>query len=76
VQNEPITAAVQSAPHVCASAAIIDLIAVADVEARLGAIPPDGAGDEPGKGLRKPWIKPTGVDARGNVNKNVSAPGR
>jgi hypothetical protein len=73
VQDNPIAAAVQPTPHIRAPAAIIDLIAVADVERRLGAVPPDGAGDEPGKRLRKPWIKPTGIDARGNVNKNVSA---
>ena len=67
VQDEPITAAVQPTPHVRAPAAIIDLIAVADVEAGFGAVPPDGAGDEPGKRLRKPRIKPTGIDARGNA---------
>ena len=72
MQNEPIAAAVQSAPHIRAPAAIIDLIAVADVEARLGAVPPDRAGDEPGKRLRKLRIEPTGIDGRGNANKNVS----
>ncbi|MFZ2079361.1 MAG: hypothetical protein WAV38_22475 [Xanthobacteraceae bacterium] len=73
VQNDAIATAVQPTPHVRASAAIIDLIAVADVEAWLGAIPPDRAGDEPGKALRKPRIKPAGIDGAGNVNKNVSA---
>ena len=73
VQNNAITTAVQSAPHVCASAAIIDLIAVANIETGFGAVPPDGAGDEPGKRLRKLRIEPTGIDGRGNVNKNVSA---
>jgi hypothetical protein len=73
VQNEAIAAAVQPTPHIRAPAAIIDLIAVADVEARLGAVPPDCAGDEPGKRLRKLRIEPTGIDARGNANKNVSA---
>jgi hypothetical protein len=33
VQNEPIAAAIQPTPHVCAAAVIVDLIAVADVEA-------------------------------------------
>ena len=73
MQNEAIAATVQPTPHVRASAAIIDLIAVANVEARFGAVPPDGAGDEPGKRLRKLRIEPTGIDARGNANKNVSA---
>jgi hypothetical protein len=73
VQNKAITAAVQPAPHIRAPAAIIDLIAVADLEAWFGAIPPDGAGDEPRKRLRKRWIEPAGIDGAGNINKNVSA---
>ena len=73
VQDNPIAAAVQPTPHIRAPAAIIDLIAVADVEARLGAVPPDGAGDESGKRLRKPRIESAGIDGAGNVNKNVSA---
>ena len=73
MQNEAIAAAVQPAPHIRATAAIIDLIAVANVETLFGAVPPDGAGDEPGKRLRKPRIEPAGIDGAGNVNKNVSA---
>ena len=49
VQNEAITAAVQLAPHVRAPAAVVDLIAVADVEARLGAVPPNRVLHEPRK---------------------------
>jgi hypothetical protein len=33
MQHKPITAAVQPTPHVCAPVAVIDLIAVANVEA-------------------------------------------
>ena len=54
VQNEPITTAVQPAPHIRAPAAIVDLVAVANVETRLGAVPPNRALDEPGKHLWKP----------------------
>ena len=73
MQNEPIAPAVQPTPHVRASAAIIDLIAVANIETRFGAVPPDRAGDEPRKRLRKLRIEPAGIDGAGNVNKNVSA---
>jgi hypothetical protein len=73
MQHEPITAAVQPAPHVRAPTAIIDLIAVTNVEPRFGAVPPDGAGDEPGKRLRKPRIEPAGIDGASNINKNVGA---
>ena len=73
VQDNPIAAAVQPTPHVRASAAIIDLIAVANIETGFGAVPPNRAGNEPGKRLRKPRIKSAGIDGRGNVNKNVSA---
>jgi hypothetical protein len=73
VQNKPITAAVQPTPHVCAPAAVIDLIAVADVETGLGAVPPNRVLDEPGKHLGKPWIEPAGINPCGNPDENVSA---
>jgi hypothetical protein len=52
---------------------IVDLIAVADVEARLGAVPPNRVLHEPRKHLGKPWIEPAGINPRGNVDENVSA---
>jgi hypothetical protein len=73
VQNEPITAAVQLAPHVRTAAVIVDLIAVADIETGLGAVPPNRVLDEPGKHLGKPWIEPAGIDGRGNPDEHVSA---
>jgi hypothetical protein len=73
VQNEPITAAVQPTPHVCAPAVIVDLIAVADVEARLGAVPPNRVLNEPGKYPWKPWIEPAGINGRSNPDEHVSA---
>jgi hypothetical protein len=74
VQNEPITAAVQLAPHVCAAATVINLIAVADVETGLGTVPPNRVLDEPGKHLGKRWIEPAGINPRGNAEKDVRAP--
>ena len=40
----------------------------------MGAVPPDGAGDEPGKHRRKPRIEPAGVNPRGNLDQDVGAP--
>jgi hypothetical protein len=65
VQNAAIAAAVQAAPHVRAPAAIIDLIAITNVEARLGAVPPDGMLDEP--------VDLAGIDPRGNGKQSVGA---
>ena len=45
---------------------IIDPIAVADVEAGLGAVPPDRMLDEPRKRLRKPGIELPGIDPLGH----------
>ena len=73
MQHKPIAAAVQPTPHVRAPAAVIDLIAVADIEARLGAVPPNRALNEPGKHLGKRRIKPAGINGRGNADEDVSA---
>jgi len=52
---------------------IINPIAVADVEAGLGAIPPDRVLDEPGKRLRKTRIELPGIDTLGHGLYNVGA---
>src|ERR1019366_2693375 len=52
---------------------IVDLIAVADIETGLGAVPPNRALNEPGKCLGKPWIEPAGINGRSNPDENVSA---
>jgi hypothetical protein len=52
---------------------IINPIAVADVEARLGAVPPDRVLNEPGKRLRKIGIEPPGIDPLGHGSYNVGA---
>jgi hypothetical protein len=47
---------------IIARLAIINPIAVADVEARLGAVSPDRMLNEPRKQLREPRIELPGVD--------------
>ena len=61
-QNYTITTTTNLAIDVIARLAIINAIAVADVEAGLGAVPPNRVLDEPGKRLRKPGIELPGVD--------------
>ena len=53
---------------------IINPIAVADVEARLGAIPPDRVLNEPRKRLRKIGIELPGIDPLGHGLYNVAQP--
>ena len=53
--------------------AIINPIAVADVEARLGAVPPDRVLNEPRKRLGKPGIELPGIDPLGHGLYNVGA---
>jgi len=52
-QRHAITHQAYSAILVLATAAIIDPVAVADVEAALAAVPPDCVLDEPGKDRRR-----------------------
>jgi hypothetical protein len=61
------------AVHVPARLAIINPIAVADVEARLGAVPPDRMLDEPRKRLRKTGVEKPGVDLLRHRLYNVGA---
>jgi hypothetical protein len=52
---------------------IIDSIAVANIEALLIAIPPDGVLHEPGKDLRKCAVELPCVDLAGNRSNDVGA---
>ena len=61
-QNYTITITAYLAINVIARLAIINPIAVAHVEARLGAEPPNRVLDEPRKRLRKPGIELPGID--------------
>ena len=63
----------RSAILVLATTAIINAIAVANVEAALAAVCPDRVLDEPGKGLRKRWIELPGIDPLSDGLNNVGA---
>ena len=52
---------------------VINPIAVADVEARLGAVPPNRMLDEPRKRLRKPGIELPGINPLRHGRYNVGA---
>ncbi len=64
---------IELAIDVRARLAVIDPIAVADVEAGLGAVPSDGGLDEPGKDGREVPIKRTGVDLLGRAGNDIGA---
>ena len=75
-QRYAITASKQLAMRVVATGIVIDAIAVADVEAVLGAIPPDRALHEPWKRCRKARVELSSVDVRGNQLENSGASSR
>jgi hypothetical protein len=64
-QSYAITAAKQLAMPVVATGVVVDAIAVANVEAVLGAIPPDRALHEPRKRRGKGPIELASVNVRG-----------
>ena len=68
-----ITMTTNLAIDVRARLAIINPIAVADVEARLGAVPPDRMLDEPWKWLRKTGIELPDIDPLRHGIYNVGA---
>ena len=61
---------------VVATGVIVDPIAIANVEAVLGAIPPDRALHEPWKRRRKDGIELAGVNVGCKQMENPSAPSR
>ena len=73
IQNYTITITTNLAINVIARLAIINAIAVAHVEAGLGAEPPNRVLDEPGKRLRKPGIELPGVDPGRHGRDDVGA---
>jgi hypothetical protein len=72
-QHDPITHQARSAIQLAAAMGIIDLIAVADIEAALAAVPPDRVLDEPGEGPWKARVELPGVDPLGDGCNDVSA---
>ena len=71
-----ITMTTNLAVDVRARLPIINPIAVADVEARLGAIPPDRVLNKPGKRLRKTWVELPSIDPLRHGIYNVGAAAR
>ena len=72
-QSYAITAAKQLAMPVVATGVVVDAIAVANVEAVLGAIPPDRALHEPRKRRREGRIELAGIDVGCEQSENVGA---
>jgi hypothetical protein len=72
-QGHAVAHQARSAILVLATTAIINPVAIANIETVLGAVCPDCVLDEPGKGLRKRWIELPGVDPLGHGCNNVGA---
>src|SRR5664279_499027 len=62
---------VQLAMPILAGVAVVNAVAVANVQIALGAVPPDGELHEPGKGLRECSVERPGIDAGRNRLDNV-----
>jgi len=56
-----------------AGLAVVNTVAVANVQIALGAVPPDRQLHEPGKGLRECSVEAPGIDAGRNRLDNVGA---
>ena len=52
---------------------VVDPVSVTDIEAALGAIPPDRVLDVPGKDLRKRWVELPSIDPLGDGLNDVRA---
>jgi hypothetical protein len=63
-QSYAITVAKELAMPVVATRVVVDTIAVANVEAVFGAVPPDRALHEPRKRCRESWIELASIDVR------------
>jgi len=73
MQRKPITKPANLTIDIVAGFAVIDPVAVANVEARLGAVPPDAVLDEPWKNRRKRRVELAGVDPERHPANNVGA---
>ena len=62
--------------HVVARGIVVDAIAVADVEAILGAIPPNCALHEPRKRRREGWVELSSINVGRELIYDASAPSR
>ena len=75
-QSDSIAYTVERTAYIGAAFSIIDLIAIADGKAVLGAVPPDRALHEPRKRRRKGWIELPRIDVGCEEMENRSAPSR
>jgi hypothetical protein len=73
IQSNAITKTANLAIDILAGLPVIDPVAVADVEAELGAVPPDGVLHEPRENGRERRIEGPGVNLLGHQTNNVSA---
>jgi hypothetical protein len=76
MQRDAITTPKQLAIPVRARGVVVDLIAIANGEAGVGAVPPDRALHEPRKRCRERWIELASVDVRCQQMKDFSASSR
>jgi hypothetical protein len=72
-QGNAVTKTANLAIGIVARLPIIDPVAVANVEAKLGAVPPDSVLHEPWKHGREGRIKALGVNLLGHQGNNVGA---
>jgi hypothetical protein len=61
MKRNAVTLPVNATVYIFTTFAIINSIAVADVQAQLGAVPPDGVLDEPGEGGGKVRVEGAGI---------------
>jgi hypothetical protein len=57
---------VNATVYICTTAAIVDSIAVADVQTRLGAVSPHGMLDEPGENGGELRVEGAGINTLGD----------
>jgi hypothetical protein len=57
---------VKAAVYICTTVAIVDSIAITDVQTQLGAVSPDGMLDEPGEKGGKLGVEGAGVNTLGD----------
>jgi hypothetical protein len=70
-QPNSVADAVQPTVLVLAPVPVIEAVAVANVEALLAAIPPNGELHEPGQEGKERWIERTCVDLAGNAGNDI-----
>jgi hypothetical protein len=61
-----IASMVKATVYIYTTVAVVDSIAIADVQAQLGAVSPDGMLDEPGENRGKLGVEGAGVDTLGD----------